>query len=143
MMKYVLEEELQDRGDAPDIGTSISFLATSLVFMFEAQKITTFPYRKWTLRNRIHDYQANEFKVAASNHKHLLFLFFFLCGAAHAINCCVTPKYHNEPCLLVMRFLIKYCWFIVSNVVLCKIRVVLCLKPPLETKELGIVDLFL
>lgn len=44
MMKYVVEEVLQDRRDSPDIGSIISLLVvTSFVFMFEVQKNYNLP----------------------------------------------------------------------------------------------------
>lgn len=126
-------ENLKERGNAPDVATAMIFLFISYDFMVVGgPRMWSFPYRKWTLRNRIEDWQADELKAAASNHKHVLFLFFFLCAATHGINC-VLPKYQNEPSILLLKFFTKCCWATVSYVVLYKFRAVLRRKAPLET----------
>lgn len=127
-------ELLKERGSAPDAPTAFSFFLTSLDFIVEGQRISSFPYRRWHIRNRIQDWQADELKAAASNHKYVVFLFFFFCAATHGINC-VLPKYQYEPSIVLLRFVTKCCWTIVSQVVLFKISAVLRGKgkPPLET----------
>ncbi|WZZ20767.1 hypothetical protein YC2023_122154 [Brassica napus] len=65
--------------------------------------------------------------VAASDHKVLLFLFYFLCGASTPNDNCAQNQ--TNPGLVVLRFLIKSGWGMVSFVLFSKICVILRSKP--------------
>ncbi|KAL0886394.1 hypothetical protein Bca101_010377 [Brassica carinata] len=108
---------LKEQEDALDFMTALPSIATIIVFI-----VSSFPYNK-----HIRDWQLSEFKVAASDHKILLFLFYFLCGASTPNDNCAQNQ--TNPGLVVLRFLIKSCWGMVSFLLLEKICVILRSKP--------------
>ncbi|CAF2321667.1 unnamed protein product [Brassica napus] len=71
-MIEALVKLLKEQEDPLDFMIVLPFIVTIIVFL-----VSSFPYKK-----HIRDWQLNEFKVAASDHKVLLFLFYFLCGAS-------------------------------------------------------------
>ncbi|KAG7537493.1 hypothetical protein ISN44_As13g013740 [Arabidopsis suecica] len=126
MMESVLEF-LKEQDLTLDLVIIFIGLVTFIVFM-----ISSFPYRK-----RIRDWQLNEFEVAISNHKYVVFLFFFFYGVT------TLPYVPYDSCaqnqmewgLVVLRFVTKSCFTIVSYVVLCKVCAILLSKPPLESTD--------
>ncbi|KAG7533804.1 hypothetical protein ISN45_Aa08g014070 [Arabidopsis thaliana x Arabidopsis arenosa] len=123
MMESVLEF-LKEQDLTLDLVIIFLGLVTFIVFM-----ISSFPYRK-----RIRDWQLNEFGVAISNHKDVLFLFFFFYGATIVPNDSCAQN-QREWGLVVLRFVTKSCFTIVSYVVLCKVCAILLSKPPLESTD--------
>ncbi|KAJ4878979.1 hypothetical protein Rs2_36033 [Raphanus sativus] len=86
---------LKELEDTIDCMTVLIFIATLIVFL-----VSSFPYKK-----HIRDWQRNEFRVAASDHKILVFLFCFLCGASTPNENC--DQNQTSPGFVVLRFLIK------------------------------------
>ncbi|CAH8357887.1 unnamed protein product [Eruca vesicaria subsp. sativa] len=110
-----------------DCMTVLLFIATIIVFL-----VSSFPYKK-----HIRDWQINEFKVAASDHKSLVFLFYFLCCASTTINENRDDQNQTNPGLVVvLRFLIKSGYAMVSFLLFDKICVILRSKPPLESTNI-------
>lgn len=115
MVSFV--ETLKKQEKAVDVVIVSAYLVTFFVFI-----ISSFPYKK-----RILDWQVNEFRVWVSDHKTILCLFLFLCGAiTHNYSC---AHHETEPVDVVLRFLTKSWWGIFSYVVLFKICVILRSKP--------------
>ncbi|KAL0734358.1 hypothetical protein Bca4012_010568 [Brassica carinata] len=108
---------LKEQEDALDFMTALPSIATIIVFI-----VSSFPYNK-----HIRDWQLSEFKVAASGHKTLLCVFLFLCGAITRNDSCA--QHETEPVDVVLRFLTKTFWGIISYVLLFKICVILRSKP--------------
>ncbi|CAH8279257.1 unnamed protein product [Arabidopsis lyrata] len=121
MMESVLEF-LKEQDLTLDLVIIFLGLVTFIVFM-----ISSFPYRK-----RIRDWQLNEFGVAISNHKYVVFLFFFFYVVTPNDSCAQNQR---EWGLVVLRFVTKSCFTIVSYVVLCKVCAILLSKPPLESTD--------
>ncbi|KAH0906158.1 hypothetical protein HID58_037985 [Brassica napus] len=115
MVSFV--ETLKKQEEAVDVVIVSAYLVTFFVFI-----ISFFPYKQ-----RIHDWQLNEFRVAVSDHKTVLCLFLFLCGAITYNDGCA--HYETEPVDVVLRFLTKSLWGIFSYVVLFKICVIFRSKP--------------
>lgn len=108
---------LKEQEDGLDFMTVLPFIVAIIVFI-----VSPFPYNK-----HIRDWQLNEFKVAASDHKILLFWFYFLCGASTPNDNCAQNQ--TNPGLVVLRFLIKTGLGMVSFVLFYKICVILRSKP--------------